>query len=308
MNVKNFNQHLFEEWNKMSFSDYKEEFQERFNKTSKNIKKDYDNYKKLYHLKKTSDKIFNIVVKGLTESEIQKLLGNHISNITKVKLNSDKKEEAEKVEKEEAEKVEKEEAEEVEKKEAEEVEKEETEEADNPKLEKDYDIIFLYWKNQQVEVFFNKMINIRRNLNGEMFYTWQKLSKDEKEKYLNIAFLKWKSDKENEAYEIWLEYSSNKSAYKIWKTFSDEEKKNIQSDYYFSKNYNRNKGYCNIICYNIMYKLDNKIGLFDSLTKEKVRKSYKKLALIYHPDKGGDESIFNELTESYRNLISILEY
>ena len=34
-----------------------------------------------------------------------------------------------------------------------------------------------------------------------------------------------------------------------------------------------------------------------------VRKAYRKLVLIHHPDKGGDPQHFNALTEAYNNLV-----
>lgn len=44
------------------------------------------------------------------------------------------------------------------------------------------------------------------------------------------------------------------------------------------------------------------LGLNTQATDEEVKKAYRKLAMIHHPDKGGDEKKFKEITEAYENI------
>jgi len=46
----------------------------------------------------------------------------------------------------------------------------------------------------------------------------------------------------------------------------------------------------------------NVLGLDKNVTKEQLKKSYKKLAIIHHPDKGGDENKFKAISEAYSIL------
>lgn len=48
-------------------------------------------------------------------------------------------------------------------------------------------------------------------------------------------------------------------------------------------------------CYDIL-------GLNTQATDDEVKKTYRKLAMLYHPDKGGDEKKFKEITEAYENI------
>ena len=41
------------------------------------------------------------------------------------------------------------------------------------------------------------------------------------------------------------------------------------------------------------------LGVNHESTEKEIKKSYYKLSFTHHPDKGGDESIFSEMTESY---------
>lgn len=44
------------------------------------------------------------------------------------------------------------------------------------------------------------------------------------------------------------------------------------------------------------------LGLNTQATDDEVKKAYRKLAMIHHPDKGGDEKKFKEITEAYENI------
>ena len=44
------------------------------------------------------------------------------------------------------------------------------------------------------------------------------------------------------------------------------------------------------------------LGLNTQATDEEVKKAYRKLAMVHHPDKGGDEKKFKEITEAYENI------
>lgn len=44
------------------------------------------------------------------------------------------------------------------------------------------------------------------------------------------------------------------------------------------------------------------LGLDESATESEIKKAYKKLAIKYHPDKGGDPEKFNKIAEAYQVL------
>lgn len=44
------------------------------------------------------------------------------------------------------------------------------------------------------------------------------------------------------------------------------------------------------------------LGLNTQATDEEVKKAYRKLAMVHHPDKGGDEKKFKEITEAYEKI------
>ena len=46
------------------------------------------------------------------------------------------------------------------------------------------------------------------------------------------------------------------------------------------------------------------LGLSEGASTEEVKKAYKKLALVHHPDKGGDPEEFRKLTEAYEHIIN----
>ncbi len=50
----------------------------------------------------------------------------------------------------------------------------------------------------------------------------------------------------------------------------------------------------------------NVLGLVPPKTETEIRKQYKKLALMYHPDKCGDTDKFIQIKNSYDNLISVI--
>ena len=47
----------------------------------------------------------------------------------------------------------------------------------------------------------------------------------------------------------------------------------------------------------------NILGVNHESTEKEIKKSYYKLSFTHHPDKGGDESIFSEITEAYDILM-----
>ena len=44
------------------------------------------------------------------------------------------------------------------------------------------------------------------------------------------------------------------------------------------------------------------LGLQSGARPDEIKKAYRRLALIHHPDKGGDEEKFKELVEAYEIL------
>ena len=44
------------------------------------------------------------------------------------------------------------------------------------------------------------------------------------------------------------------------------------------------------------------LGVLKTSTQDEIKKSYRKLALLHHPDKGGDEDMFKKICESYEIL------
>jgi len=46
------------------------------------------------------------------------------------------------------------------------------------------------------------------------------------------------------------------------------------------------------------------LGVSRNATKDEIKKAYRKLAIIHHPDKGGDEKKFQEITNAYAELTS----
>ena len=46
----------------------------------------------------------------------------------------------------------------------------------------------------------------------------------------------------------------------------------------------------------------NILGVNENATQEEIKKSYKKLAVQHHPDKGGNEETFKKISEAYDTL------
>jgi len=46
------------------------------------------------------------------------------------------------------------------------------------------------------------------------------------------------------------------------------------------------------------------LGLKPNASKDDIKKSYRKLAMKHHPDKGGDEETFKQINDAYNNLIN----
>ena len=49
------------------------------------------------------------------------------------------------------------------------------------------------------------------------------------------------------------------------------------------------------------------LNIYTKITKDDLRKRYLKLSKIHHPDFGGDEDKFKNLTKSYKILMSYIE-
>lgn len=49
------------------------------------------------------------------------------------------------------------------------------------------------------------------------------------------------------------------------------------------------------------------LELFEKMDKESIRKSYLRLSKKHHPDFGGDESKFQEISQAYKTLIKYIE-
>ena len=44
------------------------------------------------------------------------------------------------------------------------------------------------------------------------------------------------------------------------------------------------------------------LGVDESATDREIKKAYRQLSLVHHPDKGGDEEAFREVNAAYRAL------
>mgnify|MGYP000164755386 CR=1 FL=1 len=44
------------------------------------------------------------------------------------------------------------------------------------------------------------------------------------------------------------------------------------------------------------------LGVNETATQEEIKKSYRKLAVEHHPDKGGDENKFKKISEAYDTI------
>lgn len=62
--------------------------------------------------------------------------------------------------------------------------------------------------------------------------------------------------------------------------------------------YNKNISPEEMLCYKIL-------KLIPPKTKKELKKQYHRLSLKYHPDKGGIEEKFKEISNAYHNLISV---
>ena len=58
--------------------------------------------------------------------------------------------------------------------------------------------------------------------------------------------------------------------------------------------------------YDYIHSLDASIGAYDDLTVTTIKKVYRKLSLIHHPDKGGDVDTFKRLQSSYETLMELV--
>ena len=52
------------------------------------------------------------------------------------------------------------------------------------------------------------------------------------------------------------------------------------------------------------FKLYNELGISKSANKNEIKKAYRKLAMKHHPDKGGDEDKFKEISNAYEILMN----
>ena len=50
-----------------------------------------------------------------------------------------------------------------------------------------------------------------------------------------------------------------------------------------------------------------KLGVRSDASPEEIKKAYKKLAMQHHPDRGGDEARFKEITEAYDRILNHLD-
>ena len=44
------------------------------------------------------------------------------------------------------------------------------------------------------------------------------------------------------------------------------------------------------------------LGVAESATPEEIKAKYKKLAMVHHPDRGGEQAKFQEIQEAYATL------
>lgn len=52
-----------------------------------------------------------------------------------------------------------------------------------------------------------------------------------------------------------------------------------------------------------MSSINHKIlGVSETATQEEIRKAYKRMAMIHHPDRGGDAAEFNRIRKAYKSL------
>lgn len=84
------------------------------------------------------------------------------------------------------------------------------------------------------------------------------------------------------------------------------DRKNIKNQYYETKNIRFDKKYVFVnekknIPINKHWK---NLNLQPPKTNQEIRKRYKQLCLMHHPDKGGSHDKFIQITKSYNKLIS----
>lgn len=48
------------------------------------------------------------------------------------------------------------------------------------------------------------------------------------------------------------------------------------------------------------------LGINQDASKEEIKRAYKRLARLHHPDKGGDAEVFDRITKAYKSMYSDL--
>lgn len=104
------------------------------------------------------------------------------------------------------------------------------------------------------------------------------------------------------------EREKKKAEQQAWERAQESRKRQSRRNSRYSE---YNKSYEKFESFNFRFKSQSKssfelLNLPVSSTKEEVKKAYRKLSLLHHPDKGGDSKKFIEITEARDKCMKIL--
>ena len=146
----------------------------------------------------------------------------------------------------------------------------------------------------------SKSIN---NINNDMLYEDQTWNNDfDYEDPVDLEFLNQFQQKNNSNLN-----SSTKSNKKINKDIYNTPNYSSKSHNYSTYNKNNNNSSSTYVKYFRLSELNdnnpyNYLDISQLASDEEIRKAYKKLIVLNHPDKGGDAEKFNKIHEAYQML------
>ena len=146
----------------------------------------------------------------------------------------------------------------------------------------------------------SKSIN---NINNDMLYEDQTWNNDfDYEDPVDLEFLNQFQQKNNSNIN-----SSTKTNNKINKNIYSTPNYNSKSHNYSTYNKNNNNSSSTYVKYFRLSELNdnnpyNYLDISQLASDEEIRKAYKKLIVLNHPDKGGDAEKFNKIHEAYQML------